>query len=565
MRIASLALSIAGLVPPAAAQTPPSTAADVTEEWRGLGRLLDRVIPPEDASGSEPRTLVLLLDPTAALATTGLADALGAALERHAALLGRVKIAVGRSGTEKPLLAPSEDAAAILAAVRAALASPSEKIQNVYAGLRDAALSLAARAGEHAILLASLDNGDAEDDLEATVARLVGTKTKLFVLAGESYLADSYWGSTYVQAEHPKDTQLTGGDGAVIDVPWSWLFQLSSANELTPSGFACYGLNRVAAGSGGRVWVYQPVNAGQHSCAIWGTCLFCAADHAPESELYNRALIAPLAPSIAPRAEVLSQLGDDPAFKAVLDAWHAALQAGLVRGTAPRAGHWTGIDTGAAGRGTLLIGGPAERNAERAEATIKDCERIQAALEVQLGRADAARSSARSRAIAEYTRVMLQVTRTNLVGYVGWCKEVAPRWFDKDAPPPPPPEIPAVHGDSRNLTIGWTNRSLCHGARPFLEIELPGGERFRNELQALDALIVRFEQRYAHTPYVTALHRQGLATFHQTGNATNLERPRPKSRNGADAGPQTGNSARPARRAGGSAGGSGPATGGGGG
>jgi hypothetical protein len=564
MRVAALTLSIAGIVLSAAAQQPPSTAADITEEWRGLARLFDRVIPPEDATGSEPRTLVLLLDPTPALAATGFADALAAALERHAALLGRVRIGVSRVGADKPLLAPGADGAAILAAVRSALAVDNQKIQNVYESLREAALSVAARAGEHAVLLASLDNGDAEDDLEATLARLSGTKTKLFVLAGEAYLADTYWAWNQNQ-EHPKDTQLTGGDSGVIDVPWSWLFQLSSANEMAPSGFACYGLNRCAAGSGGRVWVYQPANAGQHECAIWGTCLFCNTDHAPASELYNRALIAPLAPSIAPRGEVLNQLGDDQAFKAVLDAWRAALQAGLVRGSAPRAGHWTSVDSNASSRGYLLLTGPAERNAERAEAVIKDCERIQATLEAELLRADAAKSSARSRAIAEYTRVMLQVTKVNLVAYIGWCREIAPRWFDKDAPAPLAPEVPALHGDSRNVTIGWTNHSLCHGAQPFLEIELPGGERFKKELLALDERIARFEERYTHTPYVTALHRQGIATFQQTGNATNTERPRPKSRNAPEIGPQSGSSTRPARKGGNSSGGSGPATGGGGG
>src|SRR5689334_17864761 len=126
MRLAALALTLAGLALPLAAQTPPSTAADVTEEWRGLARLFDRVIPPEDAAGSEPRTLVLVLDPTPALAATGFADALASALERHAALLGRVKIGVGRVGADKPLLAPSEDTAAILAAVRTAFATNNE-------------------------------------------------------------------------------------------------------------------------------------------------------------------------------------------------------------------------------------------------------------------------------------------------------------------------------------------------------------------------------------------------------------------------------------------------------
>jgi hypothetical protein len=298
---------------------------------------------------------------------------------------------------------------------------------------------------------------------------------------------------------------------------------------------------------------------------MYGSCLFCSGDHAPEAELYNRALIATLAPSVAPRAEVLGQLEDDAAYKCVLEAWRASVQAGLVRAALPRAGHWTGVDTGASSRAALVLSGPAERNAERAEAGIKDCERILTQLDTALGRVDAAKASPRGRAVGEFMRVMLQLTKTNLVGYVGWCREIAPRWFDKDAPVPLAPELPGIHGDSRNVTIGYTTRSLCHGAKMFLEIELPGGERFKKELLALDERILRFEERYAHTPWVTALHRQGIATFHQTGPITNLERPRPKSRNGSDAGPKSGEGSRPARCGGSTGSGTGPATGGGGG
>ena len=563
MRIAALALSIASLAPAAAAQQPPTSAADVTEEFRGLPALFDRVLAPDDPAGSEPRTLILLLDPTASLAATGFVDALSAALERNAALLGRVKIGVQRAGAEKPLLAPSDDARAILGALRTAFATTSDKIENVYAGLRDAALSLAARAGEHAVLLATLDNGDAEDDLEATIARLTGTKTRVFVFAGEAFLADTYWVNEVVPHEHPKETQLSGGDSAVIDVPFNWLFQLSSANEMSPSGFACYGLNRIAAGSGGKVFVYTPSNAGTHSCAIWGSCLFCTNDHAAPDETYFRARLAPFAPSVAARPEVLTVLGEDSAFKAVLVAWRAALQVGLLRGGAPKAGHATSVDSNAFGRGNLLLTGPIDRNAERAESSIKELDRIVTAFEADLKRVDASKSSARSRAIADYTRLMLQVTKTNLVTYAGWCREVAPRWFDKDPEVPAPPELPGIRGEARGVTIGWTNRSLCHGAKAFLEVELPGGERLKKELGQLDALLGPYTERYAHTPYLVALHRQGIATFHQTGAVTNVAQ-RPKSRNGPELGPSTGAPARPART-GGSTAGTGPATGGGGG
>ncbi len=561
MRLSARLAALLALAPLALAQEP-RTAADVTEEWRGLARVFDRVLPLEDATSSEPRTVLLLVDATPSLAASGFADALAAALERHAKSLGQLKLGVARTGVEKPLLAPSDDAHAIVEAVRGALAAPEDRIVDVYADVRTLCAQLAPRGGEHAVLLATLENGDAEDDLEATAARLAGTKTKLFVLASEAYVADCYWAQRTYQ-DHPRETQLTGGDSAAIDMPWGWLFQLSTSNELTPSGFACYGLNRVAAASGGRVFVYAPPNAGAHSCAIWGTCLFCSGDHVAEDEVYGRALLAPLAPSVAPRGEVLESLADDPCFRATTVAWRAALQSGLVRGTPPRAGHATSVDTSAAGKATLLLGNALDRNADRAEALAKDCERILSALDAELKRADPSKGSARARAIAEYTRVMLQLTKVNLVTYAGWCQEIAPRWFSKEAQAVQPPELPAVRGDARNVVIGYTSRSLCHGVKPFFEVELPGGERLKKELGELDRLLGAYTARYAHTPYAVAVHRQGIATFHQSLPGTYVEPKRPKSKSGNENGPQTGGT-RPPRSGGGSSGGSGPATGGGG-
>lgn len=563
MRKLAPALATLLLLATARAAQEARSAADVSEEWRGLARVFDRALPLEDPAGSESRTVLLLVDATPALAASGFADELARALERHAKSLGALKLGVSRVGAEKPLLAPSEDPAAIVEAVRGALAAPAERILNVYADLRALCAQLAPRGGEHAILLATLDNGDAEDDLEATAARLIGTKTRLYVLASEAYVADCYWGERTYQ-DHPRETQLTGGDSAAIDMPWGWLFQLSSANELTPSGFACYGLNRVAAASGGRVFVFAPPNAGAHTCAVWGTCLFCSGDHVAEDETYGRALLAPLAPSVAPRGEVLEQLGDDPCFRAVSNAWRAALQAGLVRGTPPRAGHWTGIDNNAAGKAALLLGNALDRNAERAEASAKDCERILAALDAELKRLDPSKGTPRARAMAEYTRVMLQLTRLNLVGYAGWCREIAPRWFAKEGESVAPPELPALRGDARNVVIGYTTRSLCHGVRPFREIELPGGERFAKELGELERMFDAYEQRYAHTPFAVALHRQGIATFHQSLPGTYVEPKRPRSKSSPENGPQSGGPSRPTRTGGGSSGGSGPATGGGG-
>lgn len=540
---------------------PQETSAGVIEPWRGVPAVLESALAFEQPGSGDPRTLMLLVDASASLSSTGLAEAVEGALANRPSDLGRLKVGVYKVGAREALLSPSDDREAIVAAVRAALAKPDDSIQDLCSELRTLSQALGARSGERAILLVSLENGDAENDLEGTVTKLRATKTKLFALADESYLSDSYW------AEHsytipPRDCEMFGGDNAVIDVPFGWLFQLGNPNEATPSGFGSYALSRLVAQSGGRLFLYQASSPAGHQCAATGTCLFCNNDHIAGAEFHRKPLVEPLAPLLAPRKDVLEAIGNDPWAKSTAIAWRAALNIGIVRGAPPREGHWSGIDNNASGKAQLLTGGRPERNADRAESALKECRKILANLDRDLAKIDAQSGSPRQKAIAELTACSLHVTEVNLLLYIAWCEEIAPRWFES-AGPLFAPEIELIQGDPKRASIGYTTRSLCHGALPFLGVELPGGEPVREALRALDARMKRFEERYRHTPYIVALHRHGLAFFYQNFETRLVERPRPRSRTGEEAGPSSG-TPRPSRPGRASSTGTGPTSGGGG-
>ena len=157
--------------------------------------------------------------------------------------------------------------------------------------------------------------------------------------------------------------------------------------------------------------------------------------------------------------------------------------------------------------------------------------------------------------------VLLQITRVNLLMFAAWCREDAQSLFDKNAQPLPP-EVNSVNPERRPHGVGYTNLCLCHGVRPFFDVELPGGAALRPELEKLDALFLAFQLRYGKSQFGYALRRNGLARFYPTFPGLGGKRPRhrPKSNNRPIV-PIT--PRRPARQGGSSGAASGPVTGGG--
>jgi hypothetical protein len=123
--------------------------------------------------------------------------------------------------------------------------------------------------------------------------------------------------------------------------------------------------------------------------------------------------------------------------------------------------------------------------------------------------------SARWRAVAEYVRLMLHVTRVNLVQYVGWCQEIGPVVAGRKPPEPAfaPPEGPWFADATRMVGISYSNWTLCHGVRPFREMYLPGGAALRDALDDLNGVYTAFLGRYGGTPFAVAAHRTSIARF----------------------------------------------------
>lgn len=560
MRLAAVLVGLLAL--PSFAQDLP-TAAGVTEPGRSLLRPLDIVLGggPKDSD----RTVLVVVDPSAGLAAAGFGDAFATMLRQNRAQLARTRLGLGVIGQKGCIVVPpTAEHDAVLTALRAALTRPAAEFLNVYADLRTAAAAFPGNAGERVLLLVTLENGDVEDDVEQTAAALHKAKVRVEVLTSEATLADSYWAARPYQ-EKPRGTTLTGADGAVVDVPWGWLFQFGSANEVTPAGFAMWGLSRLAAATGGRVFLHATATQTQHQCSVHARCLFCTGDHLPPDDHWYEPLVDQLGPLAASRGDTYAALGADPFFRATVEAWRGAAEAGLVS-SAPGVRVTSGSaepDRARPGRDLDLTDSASfERHAKRAEEAAQKAQQLGEQLQAKIDRIEAGKGMARGEAAARYTRVLLQLTRVNLLTFAAWCRETAPGLFGKDALVPILPEVPSVERDDRPSGIGYSNFCLCHGVRPFFAVELPGKQALRPELEALDALYTAYQARYGKSQFGYALRRNGIAQFWPTfpGIAGKIPRQRPKTPSD-EGGPIT--PRRPPREGGSTGGTSGPTTGGG--
>lgn len=511
------------------------------------------------------RTVLLVVDPSEALASAQFVPAVQKAIADNRASLGKTRIGLGIVGAKNTVvLPPTSDHAAVLQAMQARLTKQQAGLRNVYAAVREGAGALAQAAGERTLVLVTLENGDLEDSVAKTVAQLQRGKIRVEVITSETTLADSYW-RRHKNQKVPSGTKLVGGDGAIVDVPWGMLFQREPANEMTPAGHAMWGLSRLAAATDGRVFLYASKQQQKHVCAFFGTCLFCDNDHELPDSSWNSALVDQMAPVVSSRRDVLKEMGRDAAFRLVMKTWLAAAKAGLissepgVRVAATSASR----DRARAGRDLrLLATGNFARSAKRAEAAARKAAKMRDQLLEAIAALPAEGVSHRARATAKYMAVLLQLTQVNLLTFSGFCRDYAPQWFDVRTGEPLPPEVEPFARDRRPMGIFYYNLSLCHGVRPFYEVELPGGERLRQELMKLDAMFNSFQRRYGKSQFGYALRRNGIARFYPTfpGISKGPVRRRPKS-GAPPKGPTT--PKRPTRRGGSSGPAGGPTTGGG--
>lgn len=541
---------------------PSSDASDATQPGRSLDRALDAVLTAPGPDGSPPRSILLLVDVTRSLREAAFGDRLAQALERQGTRLRGVALGLARAGAKGALtVPPGHDRTPVLTDLNVALAAASTNpVRNLYADVRAAASAFPGDGPGRRLVLVSLDNGDAEDDLEATVKALERQRVECCVIAREAWLSDSYAWSRPGQVSPPRGTTLGAGDGAWPEVPWGWALQQENGHEVAPSGFAAYGLTRLAAASGGRVFLHG-AGGGAHACEALGTCAFCAGDHLPAHEGYQPHRLRALAPSVRPRDEVLAADARDPWLRLVLETWERAAKEGLLRSRPPvsAAGGSLRLESRASTVPVALpLGSLSLARVAKDAARLREAgERLLEGYEAALARIDPASGAARHRATADTVRVMLHLTAVNLLLLEGWATGAGPAQLARAEAPPEPPEVPRLAPDQRVVGWTWTTNCLCHGLAPYRDLRLSAPASFGARLDRLEAVLGEFFARYDHTPFGVAVRRSGLSVFHLAVQGRLL--PPPPRQGGSTETPEGATTDRPGRGGSGS-GESGPAT-----
>jgi len=537
----------------------PPLATDVTERGRGLSSAIDRLLLPRKAVSGEKRTVWLLIDVTDSLRRSPFAERLADSLDRNGPKLGKTRIGVALVGAGGgPALLPTNDHARAAAEVRTLLTRPAKTFQNVYASVRRVAA--AHTVGAREIVLVTLENGDAVEDLAAVVATLTRTGTRLSAIAREAFISDSYWVTH--ESSAPRRFTMIGGDTAFIELPWGWLFQQGIQNEVVPSGFAMYGITRMAAATGGRVFLYYPPTNASVMCAYRGFCPFCPNDQIGAHEFYETHRLRTLSPLAGSPAEAFSRAGRDPYFRAALRAWARASKEGLTlsRPSVRTAGSSLRREKRQLGNPTnfgksLGFGSQAGKAGKLAAVAGRLAAGLAAEIEEIGG------GLPRYRAVAEYTVLMLRLTRLNLLYFAAFCREVAPKYQAMAASAPTPPQR-AIYGPGQVPTgILWSSMTLSHGVPPFYELRLPGGEATDRELRAFAPEFHRFLARYGKTPFAEAARQAGIARFVVAFRGKSAP-PAPRQHRSSEQDETTTEKERPSRGGGGSGSGGGSTSGG---
>ena len=505
----------------------PVSASEITTRGRPIEKILESALFPE---GNPKRSVLFVVDPSRTLRTAGFGKKLYLLLRKRTADTGDLRLGIvnlGAENGEDPLPLGSDQVTVSRRAVDAT-SMPRNVLRDVYRPLKRC-IPMFAREPEHrTIVLLTHQNGDTEYKLESVIAALKSAKIRVVVITREVLLSDSYWFDwSSRSAKPPKRAYLASSEAAFVEIPYGWLHQTNALNGTIGSGFGMWGLSRLAAATGGRVEILYTSEAARHRCADGWTCTFCRGFlHDPP----NRSLLAlrmqAVEPSLESRRTVYKQAASDPYYKGVLKAWSAGHKAGIVdrRPTVRRSGGRLGssLDRENLDDSYSFLYVPLSnwrRAAKEAKARAKAANRIATSLRKAIAAGDRAGASARYRAIAELTYVMVRLTRLNDLYLEAFLRDVAPRIAPPRAKTPASPEVPMLSPDREysSFGLGWSCMSLCHGVRPFLDLRLPGGNALDVELRAFAVDYDTFLKRNAHTQYLAALSNMGIARYSLTG------------------------------------------------
>jgi hypothetical protein len=495
-----------------------------TIRYREFPEILEEIA--RDAESSEKSLVVWLIDNAPMLKSSKHGELLSENILRCFKKPGVSHAVVSLSETAKVLLKPTEDPSRAASAIsQLAAAPPDNAVKNCLQNVRDAAkLAASFSCPKKYIVLFTQDNADNEDDVEATAKVLKASGASFIPIVPEAIASDSYWeaalaGVSYVPGGVDKFRKLSfklkGPEGAFIEFPYGFPFSFMNPAETVPSGFAPWGIARLAAHSGGKVFLYSVDRSLMNFCRRY-SCLVCGGEHKSCGAEYIVTKLKIVEPPLLSRSDYMSRYGKNRLVAATFGTWDHLYREGILQGMpALKPGGAGLVENVRSDKDPRPVGlqltvdwktvhQEALKNADTVEkATVELLEtekRYEKEKELDfraIGTADA---------FLVYLKLLSQSYRQLAL----FCEEVdkASR-AKRPADPVAAPEFSSPEGDK---VIGWywRNYPLCHGGAPLKEIKFLGDPKaLHSSLDFADRMI----EKEAGTPWELLIRRASLPAF----------------------------------------------------
>jgi hypothetical protein len=509
----------------------------------------------KDVETSDRAIVVWLVDHTTATKTARILDTLGQQIPK-AFKKPRISHAIVAMGEQPQLVQkPTDDLARFATSLsQLANANPDNSVKSCLGNIREAAkvsLSVSSVAKKYVVLLTQ-ENGDSEDDVEATLKALKDAKIVLLPVVPESVYSDPYWagaltgtGSYYVDIEKFKKLpfQLKGPESAFLEFPFGWPFTRIDPTYTVPSGFAPYALDRLATYTGGRSFLYSGEKTPFGFCRRYG-CPLCGGQHQACGAPLDEIKLKMTAPDIGSRAEYAARHGRDRLYAAVLNAWDRLHRDGILRGLPP-------LKAGSGGLSENKPAGPPSYRDPRQD-TLKNAETVEkiAAELLEASRKLEKESTLRTVATADAFAVHLLL--------LGQSYRQFSAYFDELSKPGKPQGVDGVGGSAlepangeKIISYHFIQYYLCHGGARLKEVSFLGDP---TSLHAAFDVADRIIEKHKGTPWEMLIRRASLAVFTPiferpatTGGSGTSNRTRPSSTSTPNNTETPGSPARPTR------------------
>jgi len=506
-----------------------------TVRYRSFPEIVEEIARAIETSG-KPAAVVWVVDNASMLQSSKHGDLMAEAIPRaFGSNKTRTHHAVLSMGPDDAglVLKPSEDLAAVSRAIQTLAGSkPDDRIKNCLANLRTAAKVAAATGSpKRVVVLFTQENGDNEDDLEATVRTFKSSGVLFFAIAGEAVYADPYWESVIENSSYHSTSeadkfrklkfQLRGPECGYVEFPYGWPLQFQDPAYTVPSGFGTYGLNRLATLTGGKYFLYNIDRSSGTFCQRYG-CPLCSGRHKECGGAYDVTKLRMTGPDIGSRDQIRDRLSRERLFLALLGTWERLNRSGLLRG-APRLKATGGRLVEAKASGTsgspFTFGADWKTNRGQAMRTAAELDRIVAEF-AQVLADEGSRGDKRVLATADAFHLHLRVLRWNLVQLALFCEEMD-RAARQKRPAGENPFSGAVFDDCtgcRSGSYGIRPVYLCHGGAALKDVRLLGGEAEEKDKRELLDLADRVIEKHRGTPWEVLVRRAALLIFTHAGD-----------------------------------------------